>query len=141
METIVGTRHPAPIDLPAEREMLDGSERIRRRAMTGVDALTGRRIDGVEHLRQSVRDILTTPLGSRVMRAAYGSRLHELLDAPLNAGAAADIYAAAAEALAEWEPRLTVRRIRTAAAAAGGVTIDIEGEYNGRAIEVVGVAV
>ena len=29
---------------------------------------TGRAVAGLEHLRQSVADILTTPVGSRVMR-------------------------------------------------------------------------
>jgi phage baseplate assembly protein W len=33
-------------------------------------------------LRQSIADILSTPVGSRVMRRAHGSRLHELAHLP-----------------------------------------------------------
>jgi len=36
--------------------------------MTGIDASTGKALGGIAHVRQSVRDILTTPLGTRVMR-------------------------------------------------------------------------
>ena len=96
--------------------------------MQGMNAETGGPIAGEEHLRQSVRDILTTPLGSRVMRRDYGSRLFELVDAPMNAANTAAIVAASAEALDRWEPRYRVRRIRVAAASEGHVTIDLEGE-------------
>ena len=97
--------------------------------MRGVDAQTGERIAGEAHLRQSVRDILTTPIGSRVMRRTYGSRLFELVDAPLNAANIARIVAASAEALDRWEPRYRVRRIQVAAAGESHVSIDLEGEY------------
>jgi phage baseplate assembly protein W len=52
--------------------------------MIGVNNRTGKALDGMEHLKQSVQDILTTPLGTRVMRREYGSRLFELIDAPIN---------------------------------------------------------
>ncbi len=52
--------------------------------MRGTDANTGKALSGLEHLRQSVRDILTTPIGTRVMRREYGSQLYALIDAPLN---------------------------------------------------------
>ncbi len=109
--------------------------------MTGMDAATGKELSGLGRLRQSIADILRTPLGSRVMRAEYGSRLHELVDAPLNAANIAEIYAAAAEALGRWEPLLTVKRIRARAAAPGRVEIAVEGEYDGRAVAVEGVRV
>jgi len=66
-----------------------------------------------------VRDILTTPIGTRVMRRDYGSRLMELVDAPLTPATLTEIYAAAAEALGRWEPRLRVERIRASAAGGG----------------------
>ncbi len=98
--------------------------------MQGVDATTGRPAAGEAHLRQSIRDILTTPLGSRVMRRTYGSRLFELVDAPLNAETIAAIVAASAEAIDRWEPRYRVRRIRVASAAGEGhVSLNLEGEY------------
>ncbi|HAL68756.1 MAG TPA: phage baseplate protein, partial [Pseudomonas sp.] len=36
--------------------------------MIGLDRRTGESISGLDHLRQSIEDILTTPLGSRRMR-------------------------------------------------------------------------
>lgn len=87
--------------------------------MPGTNAETGKELTGLAHLRQSVRDILTTPIGTRVMRREYGSRLMELVDAPLTPATLTEIYAAAAEALGRWEPRLRVERIRASAAGGG----------------------
>ena len=97
--------------------------------MLGLDATTGGAIAGAAHLRQSIRDILTTPIGSRVMRRTYGSRIFELVDSPMNPGGAAAIIAAAVEALDTWEPRFRTQRVRVAAAGAGHVSLDIDGEY------------
>lgn len=97
--------------------------------MNGIDAHTGRALDGIGHLRQSVRDILTTPIGSRVMRRDYGSRLFELIDAPLNRATIMQITAATIEALARWEARIAVERVRVTSAAPGRVSLDIEGTY------------
>lgn len=91
---------------------------------------TGRASGGAAHLRQSIRDILTTPLGSRVMRRTYGSRLFELVDAPMTAETISAIVAASAEALDRWEPRYRVRRIQVSAAAEDGrISLDLDGEY------------
>ena len=87
--------------------------------MRGVDATTGKALEGLAHLRQSVRDILTTPLGSRVMRRDYGSRLFDLVDAPLNEQTVVDLYAATAEALQRWEPRLSVQQVKARTIATG----------------------
>lgn len=46
----------------------------------GMNSHTGLSISEVEHIRQSVRDILVTPVGSRVMRREYGSLLSALED-------------------------------------------------------------
>ena len=50
----------------------------------GMNRETGKSIDGVDHLRQSVTDILTTRIGQRVMLRKYGSNLPELVDLPTN---------------------------------------------------------
>lgn len=97
--------------------------------MNGSDSNTGRALSGLNHLRQSIRDILTTPIGTRVMRRDYGSRLYELVDAPLNETTTIEIYAATAEALAKWEPRFKMTRVRASSAAPGKITIDLQGEY------------
>ncbi|MDT9106031.1 GPW/gp25 family protein, partial [Escherichia coli] len=68
------------------------------------------------HLRQSIQDILTTPLGRRVMRRDYGTRLYELVDAPTNSETVMDLCAAAAEAVANWEPRFRLTQVKIASA-------------------------
>ena len=97
--------------------------------MNGTSSTTGRRLGGIDHLRQSVRDILTTPIGSRVMRRDYGSRLFELIDAPLNRATIMQITAATIEALARWEARIAVERVRVTSAAPGRVSLDVKGTY------------
>lgn len=80
--------------------------------MTGMNNKTGRDLSGIEHIQQSVRDILGTPIGSRVMRREYGSLLPELLDQPLNDATLLRAYAASVMAIIRWEPRIRVQSIR-----------------------------
>jgi hypothetical protein len=97
--------------------------------MRGTSAITGKALDGLAHLRQSIRDILTTPLGSRVMRREYGSRLFDLVDNPLNDQTLVEIFAATAEAILRWEPRLRVTRVQAQAVEHGKISIDLEAIY------------
>lgn len=41
--------------------------------MSGIDARTGRPLGGFDHVLQSIEKILTTPVGSRVMRPWFGN--------------------------------------------------------------------
>ena len=112
--------------------------------MRGVGAPDGRGLRGLDHLRQSVRDILTTPVGSRVMRREYGSRLFDLVDRPLGPALNAAAVAATAEALRRWEPRLRLGRVAVSEATAGGrFSIALEGEYvpDGTAVRLDGIEV
>lgn len=97
--------------------------------MRGVNAATGKALSGDAHLAQSIGDILSTPLGTRVMRRDYGSLLFDLIDQPLNAGTRLLIYAATAVALRAWEPRIALRRVRLSAGegALGKAMLTIEG--------------
>jgi phage baseplate assembly protein W len=97
--------------------------------MRGTDSTTGKALSGVAHLRQSIRDILTTPLGSRVMRREYGSRLFDLVDNPLNDATLVEIFAATAEALIRWEPRLRVQRVQARTIEQSKLSIDLEAIY------------
>jgi len=93
-----------------------------------MDANTGRAIDGVDHLRQSIADILTTPIGSRVMRREYGSLIPELIDQPFNGATRVKVYGATAMALMRWERRLRLTRIElTPGSEPGTFTLDLEG--------------
>ncbi|MDO8908910.1 MAG: GPW/gp25 family protein [Pseudohongiella sp.] len=80
--------------------------------MTGMNATTGRRLDGIDHIRQSVEDILTTPIGSRVQRRDYGSLLPELIDQPMNDATLLRLYAASFMAIIRWEPRLQIPSVK-----------------------------
>jgi phage baseplate assembly protein W len=111
--------------------------------MDGINAQTGKQLGGIAHLRQSIRDILTTPIGSRVMRREYGSRLFELIDAPSNPGTLAALYAATAEAIARWEPRFKLTRVQAVSVSPGTVELDLTGEYlpDGQVITLDGIVV
>lgn len=111
--------------------------------MRGTDATTGKPLVGIAHLKQSIRDILTTPLGSRIMRRNYGSRLFDLVDSPLVPNVIADIYAATVEAIATWEPRISVSRVQVASTAPGAILIDLEAIYQptGQPIRLDGIAI
>jgi phage baseplate assembly protein W len=111
--------------------------------MIGINSQTGKHLAGIEHLRASIRDILMTPLGSRVMRREYGSRLFDLIDAPMNRSTLADIYAATVEALDRWEPRLQITQVAAVSAAPGRIELDISGTYlpDGQEITLDGIVV
>jgi phage baseplate assembly protein W len=95
-----------------------------------MNRTTGQAIDGMQHLKQSVADILTTPLGTRIARRTYGSLLPDLVDQPDNALTRLRMYAATASALMRWEPRLRVTRVQLASGpAAGQVTLELTGEF------------
>lgn len=111
--------------------------------MRGIDAKTGKAIDGKDHLRQSVSDILTTPIGSRVLRREYGSQLFELIDAPLNRSTVMDLIAATADALQRWEPRYKLTNVQIASSRPGAVTLNLEGVYrpDGKVVTLDGIEV
>lgn len=100
-----------------------------------MDRATGRHITGIAHVRQSVADILTTPLGTRLQRRNYGSLLPNLIDQPDNAHTRLRCYAAIASALMKWEPRLRITRVgMTTGDQPGQATVDLQGEYLGQAV-------
>lgn len=65
----------------------------------------------LEHIRQSIQEILTTPVGTRIMRRNYGSLLSKMTDAPFNAITRQQLYAATATALIQWEDRINLESI------------------------------
>lgn len=87
---------------------------------------TGRRLDEVDHIRQSIQDILTTPVGSRLMRRDYGSLLPELIDQPSNPANRLRLMAATVMAIIQWEPRVSVNNVDIAIGLDGSATIDLD---------------
>lgn len=82
--------------------------------MMGMDARTGKALDDIAHLQQSIADILTTPLGSRIGRRDYGSLLPALIDQPFNAVTQLKLFGATATALMRWEQRIRITRVSLA---------------------------
>ncbi|HCD9834331.1 baseplate assembly protein [Pseudomonas corrugata] len=96
--------------------------------MTGMSNSTGRTLESRQHLAQSIADVLTTPIGSRVMRREYGSQLADLIDWPLNSATRLQAYAATAMALMRWEPRIRLSRVQLSLGdVAGQAILDLEG--------------
>lgn len=109
----------------------------------GMNRQNGTALNTPDHIRQSVGHILTTPLGSRLMNRAYGSKLFQLTDAPLNPSTKLQMIAATAEALAQWEPRIQVNTVQVQGDPSGAVKIDVSAEIlaNGQPINIEGVQV
>ncbi|MDV9031854.1 MULTISPECIES: GPW/gp25 family protein [unclassified Pseudomonas] len=99
--------------------------------MIGLDRRTGQPLAGIAHLRQSIEDILTTPLGSRRMRPEYGSQLRRYVDLPVNEGWKSAVQAEVARALGRWEPRLKLERVKVVAVLDGQVSLALSGRYLG----------
>lgn len=96
--------------------------------MIGMSSTTGKSLSGSEHIAQSIGDILSTPVGTRLMRRDYGSLLFELIDQPSNASTMMLLRAAIADALRKWEPRIKLTRVSFAGDfASGAALVSIEG--------------
>lgn len=93
----------------------------------GMDRATGRGLTDIDHIRQSVADILITPVGSRPMRRAYGSLLSELLDQPQNDALRLHIMAACYSAILAWEPRVKLTSITFNTGYDGKMVVDLTG--------------
>lgn len=109
--------------------------------MTGISRFTGRAVSDAQELSEAIATILTTPKGSRVMRRDFGSDLPDLIDAPMNGETVVDVYAAVAEALARWEPRITLRRVQVLDVTSGGqmrLAIEADSVFGPLSLDVAG---
>lgn len=96
----------------------------------GLSNVDGALKTGFDHVRQSIEVILTTPVGSRVMRRDFGSELMSLIDRPANDQTILAIYSACAMALARWEPRFALTGINISdLTVQGAITLQITGVY------------
>lgn len=93
---------------------------------------TGETITGIEYLRQSVWRILSTPLGTRVMRPEFGSRLPDLVDYPFNNSTRLAMEAATSDALARWEPTFDIDEVEVEMINVGVVSITLIGSFLGQ---------
>jgi phage baseplate assembly protein W len=74
---------------------------------TGSIALTS----GPEDLDRSIRVVLATAPGERVMRPEFGCRIWDLLFEPVNANTLGLMAQAVREAIAQWEPRVELEDV------------------------------
>jgi phage baseplate assembly protein W len=74
---------------------------------TGAIALSS----GLTNIQQSIRIILGTQHGERVMRPAFGCNLKSLVFAPNNQQTAALARQYVLDGLQQWEPRITVQSV------------------------------
>lgn len=88
--------------------------------MSGLSSATGVPLAELDHIRQSIQDILLTLPGERVMRRDYGCWVRALIDAPMDPVTIMDIYQSVVGAINRWEPRVLVQSVGLDAA--GGVT-------------------
>ena len=97
--------------------------------MQGMSRQNGLYLDDINHLKQSIVDILSTPIGSRVLNRDYGSNLYKLIDEPVNTYLYQKIYAAVVEALDRWEPRIKVTKLSILSVLEGKITLKIYADY------------
>ncbi|WP_458210350.1 GPW/gp25 family protein [Haladaptatus sp. NG-SE-30] len=62
-------------------------------------------------IKESIRIILGTSKGERLMRPEFGCGIHDFVFAALNTATVTMIVTSVEEALIEWEPRIEVRNV------------------------------
>jgi len=100
-----------------------------KQSQSNMNVNTGKKISEIAHIKQSIANILSTPIGSRVMRRDYGSRLFERIDQPINGELIAEIYSDIVEAISIWEPRFEVEQVTLQSIDKGKIVIDLEGSF------------
>jgi uncharacterized protein len=83
----------------------------------------------VQNIEESIQIILRTQLGERVYRPDFGSRLSELVFAPMNTQTLLLLRLHVQEALTRWEPRIVLDDVRTEPDPGQGY-VDIVVEYH-----------
>ena len=92
---------------------------------TGAIALTR----GADDLDRSIRVVLATAPGERVMRPQFGCRIWDLLFEPVNANTIGLMAQAVREAVAQWEPRVDVEDVVVTPDGADAALVRITIEY------------
>ena len=86
----------------------------------------GSNLSELEHIKQSIQDIVSTPLGSRIMRRSYGTQLFNLIDKPTSEALYLKIYSTIYSSILQWENRIDVSQININSLSAGQMVIDLE---------------
>lgn len=108
--------------------------------MAGMDAVSGKQLDELADIRQSIADIVKTPVGSRVMRRDYGSHVADLIDSPGTPLGALQLIAAAADGIYRWEQRVTITAARLSTALDGAAILNLTCAINGSKLTITAAA-
>jgi Bacteriophage baseplate protein W len=85
-----------------------------------------------EVIRQSIRLIIETAKGERLMRPTFGCGIHDLVFAPNDPLTAARASFEVREALIDWEPRIEVLNVQAQLNAAEENTLLLDVQYRVR---------
>jgi phage baseplate assembly protein W len=86
-------------------------------------------VSSEKDIQQSIKIILGTRPGERVMRPTFGCRAHDMLFEPRDATTSSMIKKYVEEALSFWEPRIQVLAVNTSIADDPDGSILVEIEY------------
>lgn len=86
-----------------------------------------------EDIRESIRIILSTAKGERVMRPDFGCGIHDFVFAVINTANIGLIEATVREALIRWEPRIELLAVKVSAENANVGQLLIGVDYRVRA--------
>ena len=111
--------------------------------MQGMDENTGKLIGGEAHLRQSIRRILTTPIGSYPLQPEFGSRVPDLVDKPMTDETILLINMSIVEALYKWEERIQTVEVMldTENISSGELSFNLKVVFQGQVVRLDGINV
>ena len=92
---------------------------------TGAIRLT----DGVPDLDRSIRIVLMTAPGERLMRPQFGCRIWDLLFEPITSNTLGLMAQSVREAVTQWEPRVEVHDVKVEADPSRDGLVHIDVEY------------
>ena len=97
----------------------------------GVETETGRMklVEYAEDVKQSIRIILGTSKGERVMRPEFGCGIHDLPFETMDATTIGFVKSSVEEALTEYEPRINLKDVRVSEEKTNDGILEVTIEY------------
>ncbi|AYA02337.1 baseplate assembly protein [Acinetobacter sp. WCHAc010034] len=88
---------------------------------------SGTELSELDHIRQSLEDLISTPIGSRLMRREYGTQVANLLDQPTSEALYLKCYSTIYSAILRWEPRIQISQLYISEVNQGQTVLNLEG--------------
>lgn len=93
-----------------------------------LNRTTGKQMSETPHIKQSIVDIVTTLIGTRVMRRFYGTIIPGVIDKPMNEILIMQMQSSIFMALDQYEHRIKIASVYiTEPTLEGTFTLNIEG--------------